>query len=165
MKPTITKVKNLRGRITGYRAAIGPVEREGKTAKEAAQACEQAALEALGRLDNGSEIKRWRDRVYIVIPTTEGWKYWMDGFCSDYFVGPYQRHEDANGAALHHLAQNLWDHDQDDATFGEGLPPKVRADVEQWIRFQRAYKLHKAAGRTDNECHRLACEDSYRRAS
>jgi hypothetical protein len=165
MKPTIVKLKDVRGRITGYRASIGTVEREGKSPAEACAACEAATLDALQRLDNGSDVHRWQGHVYLLAPTTYGWGYWLDTFSEGYSAhGPYPSHEEANGAALHHLAQNVWTHDvADDAAFTGDLPPKVRSDVRQWIRFQRAYKRIAAeGGHNDNEIHRrLACEASY----
>ncbi len=60
MKPTITKLKDVRGRITGYRAALGPVERDGKTPAEASAACEAASLDALQRLDYVTDVHEWR---------------------------------------------------------------------------------------------------------
>ena len=166
MKPTITKLKDVRGRITGYRAALGSVEADGTTPALAGEACEAATLDALQRLDNGTDVHEWRGHHYIVAPTTHGWSYWLDTFSSDFFMGPYPRHEEANGAALHHLAQHVWDHDvADDAAFTGDLPPKVRSEIRGWIRFQRAYKRIAAeGGRTDNEVHRLACESSYESA-
>jgi hypothetical protein len=162
MRPTITKQKNMRGRITAHRAAIGPIEVDGRTPAEASQQCETAAVAALRRLDNGSEFLRWHGHVYAIVPTLYGWNYWIDTSESNHSQGPYPTHEEANGAALSHLAQNVWEHDvADDAAFVADLPDRVRADIAQWIRFQRAYRVHAATGKSDHESHRLACEDSY----
>lgn len=47
MKPAITKLKNMRGRITGYRATLGQIERDAPTVTEAIEACERDAMVAL----------------------------------------------------------------------------------------------------------------------
>jgi len=61
MKPTVRKVKNARGRVTGYTAAIGPVSADGITAVEATHRCDDAAAAALARLERGARVFTWRD--------------------------------------------------------------------------------------------------------
>jgi len=170
MRPTVTKLKDVRGRITGYRAAIGPIEREAKTPADAVVACEAATLLALRRLDHGPQFSQRWGHVYCVAPTLYGFAYWLDTWgawgAGQSVQGAYATHEEANAHALRHLAQNVWTHDTDDAAFLAVLPEEVvRAEVAQWIRFQRAYFVRKAEGRSDVECHRLACEDASRGAA
>jgi hypothetical protein len=159
MKPTVKKLKTLKGRIVGYDASIGEVTTEGPTPREAAANCERAVLQALARLDRRATIGSWRGHVYVIAPTIDGWSYWLDTFSPGYGVtiGKSDR-EDAEDGALSHLAQNVWTLDvSDDAAFVVGLPPKAKADITGWIRFQRSYAALKAEGKTDNEAHRLAC--------
>jgi len=166
MKPTITKLKNARGRITGYRAAIGPIEADGKTPAEATEACERATLDTLSRLERCRSVRAltWQGRTFVVAPTLDGWSYWLDTFSQGYSnMLPPSSFEDASDRAMHHLAQHVWNHDvEDDAAFVASLPSGIRSDLTGWIRFQRAYKIREAEGRNDNETHRLACEDSYK---
>ena len=165
MKPTLSKVKNFRGRIIGHKASIGPISAGAKTPAEASASCEQATLAALSRLDRGTYVGQWRGRTYVCAPTTDGWRYWLDVFSRhDYFVDlGCDTLEDVQDSALHHLAQNVWEPSvTDDAAFVDGLPREVAEKIAQWIRFQRAYARIKAeGGKTDTEIHRLACEASY----
>lgn len=66
MKPTVEKIKSVRGRITGYVASIGEVRADGKTPQEAIEACERATFSALARLDQGPLIGSWRGHTYVV---------------------------------------------------------------------------------------------------
>lgn len=170
MKPTITKLKDARGRITGYRATLGPIGEDGtcdgNTPAAAIELCETACLAALRRLDSGTECRTWCGHTYAIVPTSQGWAYWLDTLSGGRTQGAYSTHEECNARALHHLAQHVWTHDcADDAAFTLELPPAVRGEIAQWIRFQRAYSRHAATGKSDTECHRLACEDSYKVAS
>jgi hypothetical protein len=159
MKPTIRKHKNARGRIISYAADIGPIGVFGDTPPEASAACEKAVLVALGRLDRGGMVGRWRGHMYTIEPTCFGWRYWLDTFVDlDYRCQVAGDREDAQDSVLHHLAQNVWEHDVDDETFVKGLSSGVAARISEWIGFQRRYAEHKAAGRSDNECHQFACE-------
>ncbi len=158
MKPTVKKLKTLKGRIVGYAASIGEVTVEGPTPSEAATNCERAVLQALARLDRRATIGSWRGHTYVIAPTIDGWSYWLDTFSPGYGVtiGKPDR-EDAEDGALTHLAQNIWESDVDDEAFVVGLPPKAKTDIASWIRFQRSYAALKAEGKSDNEAHRLAC--------
>jgi hypothetical protein len=161
MKPETKKLKNARGRITGYRATLGDglIVCDAPTPAEAVADCERFCVDALQRLARGTTVRRWRGHVFVVMPTLGGYAYWLDTFPDTYTVSRgRETHEEAYGAALHHLAQNLWEHDEDDAAFVADLPPRVRTDVEHWIRFQRAYKVERDRGRSDVDAHRLACE-------
>lgn len=159
MKSTVAKVKDVRGRITSYSASIGPIKVSAETPKEAVMKCEQSVIGALGRLDRGPEIARWRGHTYVVAPTVDGWFYWLDTFSSiDYRCHIVGAREEAVDAALHHLAQQLWTQAVDDAAFVIGLPSGVAKTIVDWIGFQRRYAKHKESGKNDIECHRLACE-------
>ena len=169
MKPTITKLKDARGRITGYRAELGAVTRDGKTVAEANEACEHATLEALARLDKGASAHAWNGHTFTIAPDLYGWSYVLPGHMPQ---SAGENRETAITSALHHLAQVTWTHETDDAAFLASLPDAKRFDGESlaselagWIRFQRAYKVRAAQGLSDTECHRLACEDSYKVAS
>lgn len=163
MKPNVTKKKNVRGRIVGYAASIGPIEASGATPAQAVEACEREALWALERLDRGASVLRWRERMIIAMPCVSGWCYWFDGLSDKYFNATNaSTREDAEDNALHHLAQNLWTSDVDDAAFVKGLPPSVAKEISGWIRFQRGYAKAKARGMSDNDAHRAGCEASSR---
>ena len=159
MKPTVSKVKNMRGRITGYEARIGEVTAEGSTPAEATERCERSVLATLMRLDCGAIVGGWRGHTYFVAPTLHGWEYWIDTFTRlDYSVRREGTREEVKNNALHHLAQNVWDHDvADDREFVAGLPGEIAKEILGWISFQRSYLALKAEGKTDEECHRLAC--------
>jgi hypothetical protein len=156
MKPTIEKVKNMRGRVTGYRAKLGEVVAEGKTAAEAFEACEKKVLLALERLDRGAIVRTWRGHSYTVAPTIVGWEYMLDTFTGYYGVNVNGSREDAEDAALHHLAQQLWTTEDDDETFVRILPSKVAREILRWCAWQRRFATLKAEGKTDNEAHQLA---------
>jgi hypothetical protein len=79
MKPTVKKLKDIRGRrIVGYRAHIGAIATQGSTPQEAAEKCEAAVHAALARLERGTLVGSWRGHTYVVSPTSEGWRYWLD---------------------------------------------------------------------------------------
>jgi hypothetical protein len=155
MKPTVKKIKAMRGRIVGYSAHIGEVKAEGATPTEASEACDRAVALALARLDRGVEIGSWRGHTYIVFPTVEAWGYWIDTSSVRSYVGVSER-EEAQDAALHHLAQNLWGPEVNDESFLVGLPLSVASELARWIRFQRSYAALRAEGKSDIEAHRLA---------
>jgi hypothetical protein len=170
MKPTIRKVKTVRGRLEGYKATFGPVESgTRKTPKEAALSCEHEALSALGRLDRGTRVLRWRGHTAVIMPTISGWSYWIDTASrSDIIQGTSSTdREGAENAALHHLAQNVWTPEvADDEAFLRaepsadecGLPYIVRDVLRPWFNFQRAYVALRKDGYSDVEAHRLAGE-------
>lgn len=164
MKPTIRKQKNVRGRVTGHVATIGPIESSVRpTPSEAATECESLTIDALARLDRGTYIGDWHGRRYVVSPTTSGWRYWHDGLSRvDTFVDVAGDREDAIDSALHHLAQAAWTIDADDDAFCVGLPREVAKQIRTWIVFQRAYASAKKSGATDTEAHRIGCEESSR---
>lgn len=157
MKPNVRKLKNIRGRIVGFEAKIGPVEALGDTAKEASESCERAVDAALTRLSRGTIIRNWRGKLYVVTPTVDGWAYWIDGFTSDYRVMGTATQEVCENAALHHLGQALWSLDvASDEDFFVGLPASVREELIRWARWQRSYAEHRAAGMTDVQAHQAA---------
>jgi hypothetical protein len=160
MKPDVRKLKNARGRITGYEASFGPVRAEGATPEQARDLCAVAVHAALERLERGANVSRWRDHVWAVYPTEQGWHYWIETGCDGRGHPARQgaTREDAEHQALHHLAQNLWGEASDDATYTQGLPPAVASEIESWIAFQRLYVRHRSNGKSDVEAHRLACE-------
>lgn len=167
MKAKVTKRKNARGRIVGYTASLPYVKADGTTPSDAVSACEDAATRALARLDRGTRVFFWRDCTIVVSPDVEGWRYWIWGFREDYFVnvtkghdGPHAEREDAEDAALGHLAQNLWNANVDDTEFVKGLPVHVATTLGRWIRFQREYIKAEARGLSGHEAHRAACEAS-----
>jgi hypothetical protein len=172
MKPTVRKVKDIRGRrVVGHKAKFGPVECMRPTPKEAALTCEHETLSALARLDRGARVLRWRGHVAVVAPTLEGWSYWVDTLSNPYFMTtPKQDREDAENDALHHLAQGAWNLDvPDDEAFLNaepsadgvteecGLPYIVRDLLRPWIRWQRSYAALRAKGFSETEAHQKAC--------
>jgi hypothetical protein len=60
MKPTVVKVKNVRGRIAAYKAKFGPIDASEETPNDALSACERRVFSALERLDRGTLIGEWR---------------------------------------------------------------------------------------------------------
>lgn len=161
MKPTVSKIKNMRGRITGYEARIGEVTAEGRNVGEASAACEANVLSALMRLDRGGLVLQWRGHFYIVAPTLDGWDYWIDTSTRGTFQPHSGNRDEVAANALHHLAQNVWTRDVDDREFLASLPAEVSRELSTWIKFQRAYTVLKADGKTDNEAHALASALSY----
>lgn len=168
MKPTIRKVKTIRGRIDGYKATFGPIESGAHpTPKEAALACEHETLLALVRLDRGARVLRWRGHTAVVMPTVNGWTYWIDTASrpDTIQVSTGETREDAENNALHHLAQNVWTLDvKDDEAFlsaepgteENGLPYGVRDLLRPWIHWQRDYARLRAEGLSDTEAHQKA---------
>jgi hypothetical protein len=160
MKPTVLKRKDSRGRITGYVAHIFSVDSPlCATAVEASAACERETLAALHRLDRGTRIFKWQGHTVVVAPTIEGWSYWIDTSTRtdfDSHVAGSATREDAENAALSHLAQNVWEPVFDDVSFLATLPPSVASELAPWIRFQRSYATLRAAGKSDAEAHREA---------
>jgi hypothetical protein len=160
MKPSLSTLKNARGRIVAHAASLGPIRVQGATAKEASDACEKACADALVRLDRGTYLGTWRGHAFIVFPDAYGWSYWLDTFTGGYSVSclAIAGREATIDNAIGHLAQVLWSHDTDDAEFVASLPPSLRNETQGWIVFQRAYARFRAEGHSETECHRLACE-------
>lgn len=157
MKPTVKKLKNVRGRIIGYTATIGPIEETATTGPDASVKCESAVSEALERLSRGTYIGSAWGRTYVVAPTPQGWAYWLDTFSrSDYFcAGAWPSRKDAIDAALYHSGQGAWSPELDDVAFLATADYHVRRRLARWIGFQRAYD----ACPTDTpDKHRWACE-------
>ena len=161
MRASVQKCKNIRGRITGYRASIGPVEVTAPIEAQANAECEQSTLNALARLERGTHVIVWRGHTVVVAPTVDGWSYYLDTFSRDYGIrfqsarGPTR--EDAEDNALHHLAQCLWTLDvENDNEFLIGLPKSVQGELRGWIAFQRSYAALRATGASDVEAHAKA---------
>lgn len=172
MKPdALSKRKDVRGRVTGHVATIGPVSVTGSTPAKASELCEAATRAALARLNRGSRVIVWRGHTIVVMPTIYGWDYWIDTYSrpdtKNTTTG--QDREDAENDALHHLARHLWSPEVDDEKFlgnepsteETGLPYIVRDLMRPWIKFQRAYAKFRAEGASDVEAHRKACEASH----
>jgi hypothetical protein len=156
----VVKVKNMHGRITGYRATIGPVTADGATARLADEACVSATRDALDRLAAGSVIRRWRGHVYVVSPGINAWEYWCDTFSADNYrvsMRSTASPSDTVCAALFHLAQNVWAPDvTDDAAFIVDLPTKIHAELLSWFGWQRRYKAARDAGYDDSAARQMA---------
>ena len=155
MKPTIQKRKNARGHITGYQARLGPIIAAGDTPKAAELALDADVLAALRRLDHGHLIGRWRDHIYVVSPTTEGWAYWIDLFENPRYnvaCGGSNNRDNTENAALNHLAKLLWSTDVlNDSVFVHGLPPSVITELLPYFAWQREYARLSAAGHSDGD--------------
>ena len=155
MKPTLSKSKNARGRVLAHVATIGPITRQGATPEEAAELCEAATLDALARLFQGTEIRRWRGHMAIIAPTSEGWCYWLSTAAGEgiaNYVGPDRAK--AIVSALHHLAQNAWTPDVDDQEFlAVFRSPKRLRDGSA---FSGGTSRRKRWAITDAEAHRIA---------
>jgi hypothetical protein len=158
MKPTITKLKNARGRIVGYRARIGDLQEiDRPTAAAVAVACE-AMLEAYLRdHQRGSLTLRLFDRDLYLEPCryAPGFTYRLQG--SDCIHGPYETREAAEDRAVFHCAQNAWTLETDDAVFFAAIPLEtVRRELASWVRWQRAYAAARAAGMDDAQARQVA---------
>ena len=160
MKPTIRKIRDIRGRkITGYSATLGPIEAYGSTPSEAQTSAWGSVARTLERLDRGAFIGHWNGRAYVVIPDVAGWAYWIDTSSSAHITSSnYLERESAINAALYHLAQNLWTAETADTAYLLSLPESLRPELASWIGFQRAYLRERAAGTPENLIHQIACE-------
>ncbi len=158
LKPTIKKLKDLRGRIKGYRARYGVLTAEGETAKAAELNVETHVLQSLMRLDAGTLIGTWRGATYVVAPDTSGWRYWTSVFSRpDYWVtlGTGTK-EDAIHDALSHTAKTIWHRHWDDTIFVEGLPVKVQKELIWYFNWQRAYAVAVEQGHNDTQARAIA---------
>jgi len=174
LKPEIRKRKTARGKIVGYSATIGPIEvsigdttlrstscnpsavsEPQGTPQTAGRACQVAVRDALDRLNQGARAGSISGQHYLVFPDVYGWSYWI----GDCFHHDYSTREAAIDRAIHHLAQNLWNHETDDQAFLQDLPVTLRHELASWIGFQRAYIRERNAGTIpESACHRAACE-------
>lgn len=159
IKPIVTKIKNVRGRITGYRASVESIEAEAPTEKEAIDACERAVIAARLRLDHGGTHGETWGHHWSVWPTVSGWAYALDTFQDRYQIDrpANETREAACDAAIVHLGQNVWEHTVNDDTFLSFAPASARSALAQWIAFQRAY-IAAPSTATPTEKHRWACE-------
>ncbi len=162
LKAKLAKLKNLRGKITGHRATIGVLRAEGETPKAAELNVETEVLKALLRLERGTVIRVWNAHTFVVFPDTGGWRYWLDiftpsGSTHSYSVQCPGDREDAEDAALFHLAQMIWTPEiADDAAFMDGLPAGVVKKLTSYFEWQRKYAAAKAAGHSDEDAHQIA---------
>jgi len=161
VKPEITKLKGMRGRITGYRASLGEffaIQADAATPAQAVEDCERAALDAINRLSVGAKCGSWRGHAWIVMPSLHGWEYRVDGMSSPDTLSHEVRCQSRGeviSQALEHLAQNVWEPSvTDDAEFIKDLPITIQPIVRSWIRFQR--RQH---GLSEVLAHRLAGGD------
>lgn len=160
MKPTLSKLKNLRGRITGHVARFAGIRAEGVTPAEAVERCETFVRGALQRLDRGTLVGVWHGHAYVISPDTVGWRYWIDTHSrTDYSVSmpAAGTREEAQDAAMFGLAQGLWTPEvEDDVVFTEGLSIPMRKELLSWIAWQRRHAAAVAAGKSGNEAHAIA---------
>jgi len=158
LKPTIKKLKNLRGKITGYRARYGVQQAEGETAKAAALNVETAVLNALMRLDRGTHIGVWRGHTYVIAPDGDGWRYWIDTFSrTDYWCMTNGTRDEVQDIAMRGLAQTTWTREvEDDVAFVEGLSYPVRRELVTYFNWQRAYAVARDKGETDESARAFA---------
>ena len=159
---TIVKIKNLKGRITGYRARRGRVVADGENAKHAAANLEIAVDKALDDLTIGTHIIRWQGHILVIAPTIwNSWSYWIDDFSdSQYNCSGFATMEESRVNAFHHLAQNLWSLEMiDDIGFCAAIPinEQKQKEILSWIKWQRSYAANKAAGMSDTEAHKATC--------
>jgi hypothetical protein len=101
--------------------------------------------------------------VGIIFRTLEGWAYnqlWGDqDHKTLYAIGVYATPRDAERMLRRNVAQDLiWDTPDQGRTVL--LPDDERglADHEYYLTFQQAYRRFAAEGKSDGDCHRLACE-------
>lgn len=168
LKPSVHKVKDLRGRkIVGYRAQLGSIDSTIQpTAAKAIEECYQLVREAIERLAQGPKIKHWRGHLIVVTPRLYalGWSYWIDTFSTGNDSGSnYPDSIAAYNSAIYHLAQSLWSADSDDHELISAVPSvKDRAELAGWIGFQRAYISIRSAGEVSEiDTHRAACEQGH----
>jgi hypothetical protein len=158
MKPTITKLKNARGRIVGYRARMSDLQEiDRPTAAAAAVACEAMLDAYLRDHQRGSLTRRLFERDLYLEPCryAPGFTYRLQG--SDCIHGPYETREAAEERAVFHGAQNAWTLETDDAAFFAAIPLEtVRRELAPWVRWQRAYAAARAAGMNDAEARQVA---------
>lgn len=167
MKPTIRKIKDIRGRkVLGYEASLGSiVSARCDSAARAIEDCEYLTGKAIERLAAGPTIGRWRNHTIVVYPTIIGWAYWIDTFSNGY--GTDCGRDDkiaAYNSAVYHLAQVDWSADVDDYELIQAVPDvRLRAELAGWIGFQRSYIEIKAAGQItgENDIHRAACDAGH----
>lgn len=158
LKPTIKKLKDLRGRIKGYRAHLGPLNADAATSKEAVAALDLHLRATMKRLDEGTLIGTWRSTTYVVAPDTTGWRYWTSVFSRvDYWVtvGTGTK-EDAVNDALSHTAKTIWHRHWDDTIFVEGLPVKIQKELIWYFNWQRAYAVAVEQGHNDTQARAIA---------
>lgn len=147
---TVNKRKDVRGRIVGYTATIGPIDVDGETPAAATEGALWAVRLALDRLAQGRAIVVWQGHTIVVSPTPYGWDYWIDTFKLEYAITcPNATREGAIDHALYHLAQNDWTHETDDRAYLDTVPEKMRADLAGYFTWQRTYARLKAAGHDD----------------
>ncbi|HWH75948.1 MAG TPA: hypothetical protein VNT76_01205 [Candidatus Binatus sp.] len=160
MKPTITKQKDIRGRVRSHCATIGPVTYSSAvSAADAIVNCERETTAALERLDRGTIIRRWNGHIYIVSPDAFGWRAWCDVFSqTDYYIGSSGTREEAEDAILHHLASIVWTHEDDDHAFVATLPERMRADLLKRFAWYRAMKTFMAQGYTDDQARQMIAD-------
>jgi hypothetical protein len=157
MKPIITKLKNARGRIVGYRARIGDLQEiDRPTVAEAKTACLAMLAAYLRDHQRGSLTLRLFDRDMMLEPCryAPGFTYRLQG--SDCVHGPYETREATEDRAVFHCAQNAWTLETDDAAFFAAIPPQTVKELAPWVRWQRAYAAARAAGMSDHEARAVA---------
>jgi hypothetical protein len=131
---------------------------------EAITECEAHVLSALDRLDGGSRIGILLDHLWIVVPTTHGYAYWLDTFGPERFSfnDAGETLDKAIDRAINHLAQILWNAEMDDYALLSAVPRTVRAELAGWIAFQRCYiRVREAGELAENDRHNAACHMSH----
>jgi hypothetical protein len=158
MKPTVTKQKDIRGRIRSHVATFGPITYSSAvSAADAIAGCERETVDALERLDRGSIIRQWNGHTYIVSPDANGWRMWCDAFSTpDYFIGTNGTRERAEDDILTHLAAVVWSYDvADDRAYVATLPERLRAELLQRFAWYRAMKTFTSQGYTDDQARQM----------
>lgn len=160
LRPTVTKRKDLRGRIVGYSASIGPIELGGccDTPKGASRDVETLALRALERLAEGPIFGVALGHAYAVAPSIYGWQYWCDLFSSCYSTESGHSRAETEREVIRHIAACVWTHETDDPSFLASIPKLTDADRKDlasrfaWYRDMRALT---AEGYADNDARQI----------
>lgn len=172
MKPVIQTLKNMKRRITGYRASFGPVSVDVKSSlpypkQVAAEALEKALRETLARVEQGAVVVQWtppipgaQQETIVVWPAIEGW----GGWCSVFSSGSYSEfsggaRESLVTSLVQHVMQQAWTVDIDDEALIASVPtwsgqaPTTRTTLQKELRsyfhWQREYRRLRAKGFDD----------------
>lgn len=145
-------------------ATVHGVEGEGRNATEA-KAAAIARLEAATDGDYRPVLLRFNAAEALVWRELDGWRYRIihqdDYGCESGLFAHCLQEPQITKAALivaakRHLAQIGWIPGQDDEAIAY-VDAGNRGELARWLRFQNAYRRFKAEGKSDMECHELAC--------
>lgn len=155
MKPKVAKVKNARGRITGYRASLCGLSAEGATKQEALAALDVHLRDTVARFAVGTTIGQWAGHTYVVSPSVDGYQTWVDVYSrTDYSVASCGPRGTAIISALRSIAQQIWTHDTDDEALYASLPDvdgraELIDELRSYLSWQRNYKRYRDVGYDD----------------